>query len=132
MHPTQYLLFGLVGLVDKMSTSKWHFCAFRPNTHPVSSDGDDAVDGGVDDGGDDGGDDGVDDGVDDGDDDGVDGGVDDGVDGGVDDGVDGGVDDGGVGDCAVVWSPPVHTLRPFNRLVPRHQNLRAKMVKMVN
>ena len=65
MHPTQYLLFGLVGLVDKMSTSEWHFCAFRPDTHPVSSDGDDgddAVDGGVDDGGDDGVDDGVDDG----------------------------------------------------------------------
>ena len=116
MHPTQYLLFGLVGLVDKMSTSEWHFCAFRPDTHPVSSDGDDDVDDGADDGGDGGGDDGVDDGVDDGD----------------DDGVDGGVDDGGGGDCAVVWSPPVHTLRPFNRLVPRHQDLRAKMVKMVN
>ena len=84
MHPTQYLLFGLVGLVDKMSTSERHFCAFRPDTHPVSSDGDDDVDDGADDGGDGGGDDGVDDGVDDGDDDGVD---------------DGG--DGGYGDCAV-------------------------------
>ena len=53
---TQYLLFGLVGLVDKMSTSERHFCAFRPDTHPVSSDDDDNVDDGVDDGGDDGGD----------------------------------------------------------------------------
>ena len=97
MHPTQYLLFGLVGLVDKMSTSKRHFCAFRPDTHPVSSDDDDDVDG-VDDGGDDGGDNGG---------------------------------DGGGGDCAVVCSPPVHTLRPFNRLVPRHQDLRTKMLKMV-
>ena len=63
MHPTQYLLFGLVGLVDKMSTSERHFCAFRPDTHPVSSDDDDDVDDGVDDGGDnvdDGGDDGGD------------------------------------------------------------------------
>ena len=94
MHPTQYLLFGLVGLVDKMSTSERHFCAFRPDTHPVSSDDDDNDDDGVDDGDDDG-------------------------------------DDGGGGDCAVVCSPPVHTLRPFNRLVPRHQNLRSKMVKMV-
>ena len=51
---------------------------------------------------------------------------DDGVDDGDDDG-----DDGGGGDCAVVCSLPVHTLRPFNRLVPRHQNLRSKMVKMV-
>ena len=63
MHPTQYLLFGLVGLVDKMSTSERHFCAFRPDPHPVSSDVDDNVDDGVDDGGDnvdDGGDDGGD------------------------------------------------------------------------
>ena len=97
---TQYLLFGLVGLVDKMSTSERHFCAFRPDTHPVSSD-DDRVDDG-----DDGDDDGVDDGGDDG-------------------------GDGGSGDCAVVCSPPVHTLRPFNRLVPRYQDLRSKMVKMV-
>ena len=47
---SQYLLFGLVSLVDKMSTSERHFCAFRPDTHPVSSDDDDGVDGGVDDG----------------------------------------------------------------------------------